>query len=88
MSKTQLSNKTSSVDLKQILERDIRLGTEHDNLSKSTIAIYLHQLTKLYIYTENPYQWSPEEFLKAIRYPQRYDDAEFQKVFIKSRILT
>ncbi|KAL8001193.1 hypothetical protein Plhal703r1_c19g0085761 [Plasmopara halstedii] len=75
-------SKTLSLDeIKNIVARDIKLGSEHDNLSDSTIKLYTRQLIKLYKAGIAKEQWSPNEFIANIQYPNKYDDVTFQKTF-------
>ncbi|EGZ06626.1 hypothetical protein PHYSODRAFT_319470 [Phytophthora sojae] len=67
--------------LKNIITRDIRMGSEHDNLSDTTVNLYTRQLIKLYKAGVAKQQWSPDEFISNIHYPTKYDDASFQKTF-------
>jgi hypothetical protein len=74
--------KTQNLEaFKQTLIRDINLGAEYDNLSKTTINLYVRQLTTFYKFANKTAQLSQDEFVNAIREPQKYDDPEFQKVF-------
>lgn len=67
--------------LQDILERDIRIGSDGDNLSEATINIYLRQLVRLYKAGLKEYSWSPNEFVARVQRPNKYDDVEFQKTF-------
>ncbi|KAL7678756.1 hypothetical protein Plhal304r1_c092g0171981 [Plasmopara halstedii] len=75
-------SKTLSLDeIKNIVARDIKLGSEHDNLSDTTVNLYTRQLIKLYKAGIAKEQWSPNEFIANIQYPNKYDDVTFQKTF-------
>ncbi|GMF13487.1 unnamed protein product [Phytophthora lilii] len=81
MSKVNKS-KTHSLDvIKNIITRDIRMGSKYDNLSDTTVNLYTRQLIKLYKAGVAKQQWSPNEFISNIHYPNQYDDASFQKTF-------
>ncbi|KUF85497.1 hypothetical protein AM587_10001332 [Phytophthora nicotianae] len=81
MSKVNKSKTLSLDEIKNIITRDIRLGSEHDNLSDTTVNLYTRQLIKLYKAGVAKQQWSPDEFISNIHYPMKYDDASFQKTF-------
>ncbi|KUF85860.1 Echinoderm microtubule-associated protein 6 [Phytophthora nicotianae] len=81
MSKVNKSKTLSLDEIKNIITRDIRLGSEHDNLSETTVNLYTRQLIKLYKAGVAKQQWSPDEFISNIHYPMKYDDASFQKTF-------
>ena len=79
-SKTQ--NQSQSLDvIKQLITRDIQIGSEHDSLSPTTINLYVRQILKLYKAGVSKNQWDYKEFINALQYPARYDDTEFQKIF-------
>ncbi|GMF10103.1 unnamed protein product [Phytophthora lilii] len=74
--------KTLSLDeIKNISARDIKLGSEHDNLSATTVNLYTRQPIKLYKAGVATEQWSPNEFIANIQYPNKYDDVTCQKTF-------
>ena len=88
--------KTQNLEsLKDILDRDIRIGSDGDNLSEATIKIYLRQLVRLFNAGLKPmkfvdatgnivikeYNWSPNEFIARVQRPNKYDDVAFQKTF-------
>ncbi|GMF35210.1 unnamed protein product [Phytophthora lilii] len=81
MSKVNKSKTPSLDEIKNIITRDIRMGSEHDNLSDTTVNLYTRQLIKLYKAGVAKQQWSPDEFISNIHYPTKYDDASFQKTF-------
>ncbi|GMF11147.1 unnamed protein product [Phytophthora lilii] len=58
-----------------------KLGSEHDNLSDTTVNLYTRQLIKLYKAGVAKEQWSPNEFISNFQYPNKYDDVTFQKTF-------
>ncbi|KUF84184.1 hypothetical protein AM587_10005005 [Phytophthora nicotianae] len=68
-------------EIKTIITRDIKLRSEHDNLSETTVNLYTRQLIKLYKAGVAKEQWSPNELISNIQYPNKYDDASFQKTF-------
>jgi len=77
-----MSKKKQNLEVfKQTLTRDIHLGVEYDNLSDTTINLYVRQLITFYKFANKTAQWSQDEYLSAIREPQRYDDSKFQSVF-------
>ena len=57
------------------------MGSANDNLSTTTVALYVRQVLKLYKAGVEKNQWSPNEFIASIQYPTKYDDADFQKTF-------
>lgn len=67
--------------LDQKLERDIRIGSEGDNLKDTTINIYIRQLKKIYRSGLKETQWSFDEYLDTIRFPRMDNDSEFKKVY-------
>ncbi|ETN10571.1 hypothetical protein PPTG_10680 [Phytophthora nicotianae INRA-310] len=81
MSKVNKSKTLSLDEIKNIIARDIKLGSEHDNLSDTTVNLYTRQLIKLYKAGVAKEQWSPNEFIANIQYPNKYDDVTFQKTF-------
>ncbi|ETK88217.1 hypothetical protein F441_07664, partial [Phytophthora nicotianae CJ01A1] len=81
MSKVNKSKTLSLDEIKNIIARDIKLGSEHDNLSDTTVNLYTRQLIKLYKAGVAKEQWSPNEFIANIPYPNKYDDVTFQKTF-------
>ncbi|GMF48568.1 unnamed protein product [Phytophthora fragariaefolia] len=81
MSKVNKSKTPSLDEIKNIITRDIRMGSEHDNLSDTTVNLYTRQLIKLYKAGVAKQQWSPDEFISNIHNPTKYDDASFQKTF-------
>ncbi|GMF45108.1 unnamed protein product [Phytophthora lilii] len=81
MSKVNKSKTLSLDEIKNIITRDISLGSDQDNLSDTTIKLYTRQLIKLYKAGIAKEQWSPNEFIASIQYPNKYDDASFQKTF-------
>ncbi|KAL8008747.1 hypothetical protein Plhal710r2_c087g0182661 [Plasmopara halstedii] len=81
MSKVNKSKTLSLDEIKNIVARDIKLGSEHDNLSDTTVNLYTRQLIKLYKAGIAKEQWSPNEFIANIQYPNKYDDVTFQKTF-------
>jgi hypothetical protein len=48
MSKVNKSKTPSLDEIKNIITRDIRMGSEHDNLSDTTVNLYTRQMIKLY----------------------------------------
>lgn len=78
MSKAKMNN---SEQVKAKLLRELNLGAINDNLSANTFKMYLRQLMKLYKAAQVDHQWSFEELMNAIHYPQRYDDAEFERIY-------
>ncbi|EGZ09530.1 hypothetical protein PHYSODRAFT_305041 [Phytophthora sojae] len=81
MSKVNKSKTLSLDEIKNNITRDIRMGSEYDNLSDTTVNLYTRQLIKLYKAGVAKQQWSPNEFISNIQYPNKYDDASFQKTF-------
>lgn len=82
MSKRNSKSQTLSLDeIKQLITRDIEIGSLHDNLSKSTITTYTRQIMRIYKAGVATHQWTFQEFINAIQYPVKFDDAEFQKTF-------
>ena len=81
MSKVNKSKTLSLDEIKNIIVRDIRLGSEHDNLSDTTVKLYTGQLIKLYKAGVAKQQWSYNEFISNIHYPTKYDHDSFQKTF-------
>lgn len=61
--KTQL---LSLDEIKQIITQDIQLGSVHDNLSTTTINLYVRQMLKLYKAGVVKHQWEPKEFIDLI----------------------
>jgi hypothetical protein len=82
MVKTKMINSTKA---KEIFLREITIGAEHDNLSQSTITLYLRQLLKLYKVAQEKLHWSHAELMNAIHYPQRQADPEFEKTYKQKR---
>ncbi|GMF35085.1 unnamed protein product [Phytophthora lilii] len=60
MSKVKKSKRLSLDEIKNIIVRGIRLGSEHDNLSDTTDNLYTRQLIKLYRAGVAKQQWSPK----------------------------
>ncbi|EEY62144.1 uncharacterized protein PITG_14038 [Phytophthora infestans T30-4] len=81
MSKVNKSKTPSLDEIKNIITRDIRMGSEYDNLSDTTVNLYTRQLIKLYKAGVAKQQWSSNEFISNIHSPNKYDDASFQKTF-------
>ncbi|GMF40560.1 unnamed protein product [Phytophthora lilii] len=81
MSKINKSKTPSLDEIKNNITRDINLGSDQDNLSDTTIKLYTRQLVKLYKAGIAKEQWSPNEFISNIHYPNKFDDASFQKTF-------
>ncbi|GMF23873.1 unnamed protein product [Phytophthora lilii] len=77
MSKVNKSKTPSLDEIKNIIVRDTGLGSEHDNLSDTTIRLYTRQLIKLYKAGIAKEQWSQNEFIANIQYPNKYDDVTF-----------
>ncbi|GMF60658.1 unnamed protein product [Phytophthora fragariaefolia] len=50
-------------------------------ICQTTVNLYNRQLIKLYKAGVVKQQWSPNEFISNIQYPNKYDDASFQKTF-------
>jgi hypothetical protein len=63
MSKVNKSKTLSLDEIKNIIIRDINLGSDQDNLSDTTIKLYTRQLIKLYKAGIAKEQWSPNEFI-------------------------
>ncbi|KUF91075.1 hypothetical protein AM588_10005359 [Phytophthora nicotianae] len=77
---SKLKSKNQNLDeLKQIIIRDLVMS--NDKLSKATIELYVRQLLRLYKSRKETMQWDPKEFIARIQYPNKYDDANFQKVY-------
>lgn len=80
MSKSK--SKTQSLDeIKQIITRDIEIGSLHDNLSKLTVITYTRQIMRIYKAAVATHQWTLKEFIESIQHPAKFDDADFHKTF-------
>ncbi|KAF1787314.1 Integrase-like, catalytic domain [Phytophthora cactorum] len=79
---TSKTRSQSNLDeIKQLITRDIKIGSEHDNLEDTSITLYVRQALKLYNAGVKKYQWDPNEFINNVRYPNNFEDAPFQKTF-------
>lgn len=82
VSKRNSKSQTLSInEIKNIITRDIEIGSLNDNLSKSTITTYTRQIMRIYKAGVQTHQWTLKEFTDAIQYPAKFDDVEFQKTF-------
>jgi hypothetical protein len=77
---SKLKSKTPNLDeLKQIILRDLEMSNDN---SPTTMNLYLRQLLRLYKIREGELAKGSKEFIARIQYPNRYDDANFQKVLV------
>ncbi|EEY56077.1 uncharacterized protein PITG_08849 [Phytophthora infestans T30-4] len=81
MSKINKSITPRLDEIKNNITRDINLGWDQDNLSDTTIKLYTRQLVKLYKAGIAKERWSLNEFIANIHFPNKFDDASFQKTF-------
>ena len=67
--------------IKELLAREIKIGSQHDGLDDSSIALYVRQALKLYTAGNKKYQWDPKEFIAAVQNPVKFDDPSFLSEF-------
>ncbi|OQR89900.1 hypothetical protein THRCLA_22618 [Thraustotheca clavata] len=79
MSKLNKSKTPNLEELNNIIIRDLEMS--NDKLSHATMSLYLRQLVSLYRAGNDSLQWDPEEFADRIRYPNKFDDANFQEIY-------
>lgn len=75
----------NSAQAKEIFLREISIGAQNDNLSESTVNLYIRQLLKLYKVAQENLKWTHMELMNAIHYPQRQADPEFEKTYKQKR---